>query len=194
MTQTLRGRVIDTDSRQPLIGANIILLSSELFKGTTADIDGYFAIEEIPIGRHTVKISYLGYSDVVLNSIELNSSRESVLEIGMQESAILAEEVVITAERDKTETINQMATVSARTFSVEESQRYAGSLNDVSRMAQNFAGVGIVNDQRNDLIIRGEFFFWCVVSTGRDRHSKPESLLLPRLNWRSYLHLKQQCA
>jgi len=159
MTQTLRGRVIDTDSRQPLIGANIILLSSELFKGTTADIDGYFAIEEIPIGRHTVKISYLGYSDVVLNSIELNSSRESVLEIGMQESAILAEEVVITAERDKTETINQMATVSARTFSVEESQRYAGSLNDVSRMAQNFAGVGIVNDQRNDLIIRGNSSF-----------------------------------
>ena len=48
-----------------------------------------------------------------------------------------------------------MTTVSARSFSVEESKRYAGSLNDVSRMAQNFAGVQGGNDSRNDIIVRG---------------------------------------
>ncbi|HAW19069.1 MAG TPA: TonB-dependent receptor [Flavobacteriales bacterium] len=159
ITQTIRGRVIDTDSRQPLIGANVIIVDSDPFIGASSDIDGYFTLESIAIGRVTLKVSFLGYSDITLNSIELNSSRETVLEIELQESAIIGEEVVITGTRDKTETINQMATVSARTFSVEESQRYAGSLNDVSRMAQNFAGVGIVNDQRNDLIIRGNSSF-----------------------------------
>ena len=159
ITQTIRGRVIDTDSRQPLIGANVIIIDSDPFIGASSDIDGYFTLESIAIGRVSLKISFLGYSEITLNNIELNSSHETVLEVELQESAILGEEVVITAARDKTGTINQMATVSARTFSIEESQRYAGSLNDVNRMAQNFAVVGIVNDQRNDLIIRGNSSF-----------------------------------
>ena len=159
LTQTIRGRVVDKDSKQPLIGANVVIVNSDPFIGNTADVEGYFKLEGIPIGRVAVKVSFIGYEEVLLPSVELNSSKEAVLQIEMQESAILGEEVVVTADRDKTETLNQMATVSARTFSVEESQRYAGSLNDVSRMAQNFAGVGIVNDQRNDLIIRGNSSF-----------------------------------
>jgi len=65
------------------------------------------------------------------------------------------EEVVVNAKGDKEKTINKMATVSARTFSIEETQRYAGSLNDVARMAQNFAGVQGADDSRNDIVIRG---------------------------------------
>lgn len=48
-----------------------------------------------------------------------------------------------------------MATVSARSFTVEETSRYAGSLNDPSRMAANYAGVSSTSDARNDIIIRG---------------------------------------
>ena len=55
----------------------------------------------------------------------------------------------------KGELVNKMATVSARSFSVEESNRFAGSKNDVARMAQNFAGVQGADDSRNDIIIRG---------------------------------------
>lgn len=159
MSQTIRGRVIDHDSKQPLFGANLVVIDSDPFLGTTTDMDGYFRLEKVPLGRANLRCTYVGYEEVVLSNIELNSSRESVVEIELVEKAILGKEVVITAEQEKNEALNQMATVSARTFSVEESQRYAGSLNDVSRMAQNFAGVGIVNDQRNDLIIRGNSSF-----------------------------------
>ncbi len=48
-----------------------------------------------------------------------------------------------------------MATVSARSFTVEEAMRYSGSLQDPSRMAQNFAGVSNASDDRNDIVIRG---------------------------------------
>ena len=62
---------------------------------------------------------------------------------------------IVNPDQDKTELNNDLATVSGRTFSVEETSRFAGSRNDVSRMAQNFAGVSNVNDARNDIVIRG---------------------------------------
>jgi len=46
-------------------------------------------------------------------------------------------EVVVTSDQDKTELNNDLTTVSGRTFNIEETSRFAGSRNDVSRMAQN---------------------------------------------------------
>ncbi|MBK7028488.1 MAG: TonB-dependent receptor, partial [Bacteroidales bacterium] len=66
-----------------------------------------------------------------------------------------SKEVVITANVKKDESNNKMATVSARSFTVEETEKFAGSRGDVARMAMNYAGVSAANDQRNDIIIRG---------------------------------------
>src|SRR5690606_5335430 len=67
---------------------------------------------------------------------------------------ILGEEVVVTG-RKKGEVINEMATVSATSFSVEETNRYAGSRGDPARMMSNYAGCQGTDDSRNDLVIRG---------------------------------------
>ena len=48
-----------------------------------------------------------------------------------------------------------MASVSARTFSVEEARRYAGALYDPGRMAGNFAGVTPVAIHQNAIVVRG---------------------------------------
>ncbi len=48
-----------------------------------------------------------------------------------------------------------MAAVSARTFTVEETEKYVGSWGDPARMAANYAGVYASSDERNDIIIRG---------------------------------------
>ena len=66
-----------------------------------------------------------------------------------------SKEVVITAKVDKTKALNQMAVVSARTFSVDETSRFAGCMRDPARIVANFAGVTASGDQRNDIIIRG---------------------------------------
>jgi len=55
----------------------------------------------------------------------------------------------------KGEVSNEMALVSSRSFSVEETDRYAGSRSDPARMASNFAGVQGADDSRNDIVIRG---------------------------------------
>lgn len=64
-------------------------------------------------------------------------------------------EVVVKATGNKSTSVNTMATLSSRTFSIEETQRYAGARNDVARMAINYAGVSAGNDATNEITIRG---------------------------------------
>lgn len=154
ITQTIRGNVIDTDSKMPLIGANVVVENPDTFLGASTDIHGNFTISQVPIGRVNIKVTYVGYEPKILPNIELSSGKELLLNVELKES-LMMEEVTVSADKKKAKAQNEMATVSARTFSIEESMRYAGSLNDVARMAQNFAGVQGANDSRNDIVIRG---------------------------------------
>lgn len=154
-TQTIRGTVLDKTTQTPLPGASIRVLKTEPAIGTTTDADGRFEILNLQVGRIDLEITFLGYLPVYLRQLSLNTGKELVLNIELEEQAISTQEVVVTAEQRKDEVINKMASVSARSFSVEETERYAGSLGDPSRMASNFAGVSMVNDARNDIIIRG---------------------------------------
>lgn len=155
LTQNIRGRVIDIDTKVSLPGANIIILNSDPLKGAVSDLNGLFKIEKVPIGRQSIKVSFLGYEDVILSEIEFSSAREAYLTIELKESFIQSKEVVITAKHIKKNADNDMSVVSSRSFSVEETNKYAGSWGDPSRMAANFAGVSIVSDKRNDIIVRG---------------------------------------
>lgn len=154
-TQTVRGVVTDQESRMPIIGAAVVLVGSDPIIGTTTDIDGKFRLDKVPIGRINLQITYLGYEPRSMQGLELTSGKELVLNVPMVEMVMQQQEVVVTAERRKDETMNAMATVSARVFSTDEAQRYAGTRNDVSRMATNFAGVRGANDASNDIVIRG---------------------------------------
>ena len=157
MTQNIRGTVIDADSKQPLFGANIVVTSLNPIVGAVSDFDGNFILENIPIGRHTIQITYLGYETQTIPNLELQSAKELVLNISLQESVMKTGEVVIKAKKRKRkgDAINNIATVSAQEFTIEQTGRYAGSLNDVARMATNFAGVQGTDDSRNDIVVRG---------------------------------------
>ena len=123
--------------------------------GTTTNIDGNFRLEQVSLGRHTLIISYIGYLPTRVANVSVNSAKELILNIELEESSESLDEVVISATQDKKGSLNEMSTISARQFSVEEAGRYAGSRNDPARMAQNYAGVVGGDDSRNDIIIRG---------------------------------------
>jgi len=154
-TQTIRGKVIDKQSQQPLPGATVVLLNSDPKVGTITDFDGEFKLDNVHVGRQGVQISFMGYNPAVISNLNLTSGKETVLNIELEEQAIVTEEIVVKANRPKDQTINEMASVSARSFTIEETERYAGSLGDPSRMVSNYAGVAMTNDSRNDIIIRG---------------------------------------
>ncbi len=157
--QTIRGIIVDTDSKMPLIGANVAILSIEPVKGVSSDIEGAFKMTNIPIGRHNIEVTYIGYEPIFLNSILLTSGKELVLNLEMTESAEQLSEIVVNAQTqvDKTKALNEFASVSSRTFSVEETARYAFSAFDPGRMAMNYAGVatGAGDDLTNEIVIRG---------------------------------------
>ncbi|MFK7787632.1 MAG: carboxypeptidase-like regulatory domain-containing protein [Crocinitomicaceae bacterium] len=154
-SQNVRGQIIDNESRFPLFGARIDILTSDtaLILRTRSDEDGYFLIEDVPVGKHELVASVMSY-DVNSITIEVNSGKELIVELPMQQSFQEEEEVVVSGIK-KGQTINEMALISAQQFSVEETNRYPGSRMDPARMASNFAGVGGADDSRNDIVIRG---------------------------------------
>ena len=154
--QSIRGKIIDQDSKIPLIGATVELLNSAEGTGVTTDFDGNFILFDVPVGRRGIRINYLGYEPVLLPNLVLGSGKELVLTIEMQESVISLNEVVVTAKSNKHETLNEMSTLSGRSFSVEETQRYAASFLDPARMSLNYAGVSSAGDDlSNEIVIRG---------------------------------------
>ena len=153
--QTIKGRVIDQQTQSPIPGASIVIEGSQPQLGTITDEDGYFKLTGIKTGRISLAVSFLGYHPVNLNNLSLSSGKELVLNVEMEEQVIKMDEVVIKGKKDKTQLNNDMTTLSSRTFTIEESQRFAGARNDVSRMASNYAGVSTANDAVNDIVIRG---------------------------------------
>ncbi len=153
--QTVRGVVMDKISRTTLPGANVVILNTQPLIGTATDAQGRFRFEQVPVGRISLRISFVGYREITLSNLILNTGKELVLEVELEELIIQQKGVEIKAQADKTATLNKMTSVSARSFTVEETGRYAGSRNDVARMASNFAGMMGANDARNDIIIRG---------------------------------------
>ncbi|MCX6350927.1 MAG: TonB-dependent receptor [Bacteroidetes bacterium] len=154
-TQTIRGNITDKESHEPIIGALIEVLNIAPQKATSTDEKGNFTLEAVPVGRHIIKIKSIGYEEMILQNIIVNSGKETILPIEMKEAIITKKEVVISGNSHKEKANNELAVVSARSFSIDDANRYAGSLGDPARMASNFAGVANANDSRNDIIIRG---------------------------------------
>ncbi|MFA9392395.1 MAG: carboxypeptidase-like regulatory domain-containing protein [Prolixibacteraceae bacterium] len=156
--QTLSGKVygtvVDKQSQTTLPGVNVVAIAQDKTYGTSTDANGRFHIENIPLGRFTIEFSLIGYEKTALQNVSLSSVKDIFLNIELIEKVENIEEVVVKA-RTKDQIRNEFATISTRTFSVEESNKYAGSWGDPARMVSNFAGVITAGDQRNDIIIRG---------------------------------------
>ena len=146
-TQTIRGQVCDVASGEPMIGVTITVENGTT-RGAVSDIDGNFVINNVPVGRHSVRATYIGYEPVLLKEQLVTSGKELVLNLKMTESISELSEVVVKPRVNKQVPLNEMAQVGARMFSVEEATRYAGGMADPARTASMFAGVaagGVTN-------------------------------------------------
>ncbi len=154
-TQTVRGKIIDQESRTALPGANVVVLETEHFMGASTDADGNFRIERVPVGRVSLALTFIGYEEKVIPNILVTAGKETVLEITLKESLTMMNAIEIRADKDKSQIANEMALTSARAFSVEETKRYAGSFNDPARMVSGYAGVDVDPGGNNSIIVRG---------------------------------------
>ena len=149
-TQTIRGLLIDADTRQPLVGATVQLPGADL--GAVSDSLGRFRLDAVPVGRYQVEVRYLGYESLLLQEILVESGRETVLQLELQESTSQLEAVEIAASRSD---IRVPHPLSVKTLTVEETRRFPATFFDPARLSTAFAGVVNDNDQANGLVIRG---------------------------------------
>ena len=77
-TQTVRGIIVDQQSESPLIGANVVVMGSDPFLGASTDLDGNFRLENVPTGRQTLRITYLGYEPREMPNMLVNSGKEMI--------------------------------------------------------------------------------------------------------------------
>lgn len=154
-TQTVRGQVYENETKIPLTGVKIQIFTSDSTKilRTISDAEGNFEIKGVPIGKHELFAKMMSFQPRSITII-VNTGKETVVDVPMIESFIEQQEMQVSG-RKKGETINELGLVSAQQFSVEETDRYAGSRSDPARMASNFAGVQGADDSRNDIVVRG---------------------------------------
>lgn len=139
VVQTVRGTILDEASYVPLPGALVSIDGSQEMAGIT-DADGNFEIRNIPVGRHNVVASFVGYEPAVIKEMMVSAGKENVLNVSMRESVNELNEVVVTPKVNKQQPLNSMSLVGARMMSVEEASRYAGGASDPARLASVFAG------------------------------------------------------
>ena len=139
-TQTIRGQVSDVASGEPMAGVSIQVENGTTIT-TVSDVNGNFVIENVPVGRHAVRATYVGYEPVLVKELMVSASKELVLNLSMRENVAELGEVVVKPHVNKQTPLNEMAQVGARMFSVEEANRYAGGMSDPARTASVFAGI-----------------------------------------------------
>ncbi len=153
LQSVVKGRVVESVTGFPLPGASVRIEGAP--QGTVSDQEGYFRIDGVAVGRITVLVSFMGFEPVVMKDLQLSPAKELVLSVSMDEAMNTLQEVEVTAAQSAVRTNNDLVQVSGRSFSIEETQRFAGARQDVSRLATNFAGVRGANDAVNDIVIRG---------------------------------------
>ena len=150
---TIKGRVIDRLSRQPIEYANVLAVGgNNNGVGAATDMDGNFVIEKVKPGICQLSVSYLGYKSVITPDYII-SATTPFIEIEMDEDSNTLEGVVVRPNRFN-KTIE--SPVSMKVIGLREIEKSPGSNRDISRIVRSYPGVSFSPiGYRNDLIVRG---------------------------------------
>lgn len=146
----VKGRVIEKNTRLPIVGVNIIVQGTQY--GGTTDSSGNYSILNIPSGIYSFKFSCIGFETKIETDIVIKSNRVNFINKELESTSIKQKDVLIIS--GYFEKLSD-SPVSSQSLNNEEIRRSPGSREDVSRMLQNFPGVNPTSDDRNDLVIRG---------------------------------------
>lgn len=150
-TGTIKGKVIDGRTKEPLIGTNVLILGTE--RGASTNINGEFVIMNVPVGTYRLRFSYIGYETLLKTDVVVISANPVSVNVELVESIVEVGKVTVEAgyfveqERVQTSTI---------ALSREEIRRFPGGFEDVVRTVSTLPGVAInAAGGRNDLLVRG---------------------------------------
>jgi outer membrane receptor for ferrienterochelin and colicins len=146
ITGSIAGKVMDAQSKEPLPGANILLIGT--IRGTSANPDGFFIMEKIPPGVYKLQVSMIGYRSRIINNVRVLSNRKVELNIPLNETPIQFDPIVVLA--GKTEQRLDEASVSMSVVTATEIARRNPT--DLIQVLETAPGIHFVGNQIN---IRG---------------------------------------
>jgi Ca-activated chloride channel family protein len=121
----IAGRVTDTDTGEPLIGANVLILNTNW--GAATDIDGYFKIISVPPGNYELKASYVGYAAQSIKNVKVKGFDSLFIEIKLKTDFTLAEICVVESKP----LVNKYTTNACRITASENISVRGGRSSDV---------------------------------------------------------------
>jgi hypothetical protein len=147
---TVKGRVYNEETKEPIGGVNIILLNTNL--GAASDENGNFTIHGVAIGNYNVSFHHIGYQELIRPDVIVRPNRITFLNVGLNSSVLEGQEVTVSAGYFQKE---ETAPVSVASLNAEEIRRSPGSAADISRVLSVLPSVARVADNVNDLMVRG---------------------------------------
>ena len=94
-TGTIQGKVIDADTKAPLIGTNVVLVGTA--KGAATATDGSFVICKVPVGSYVLQFDYIGYEQLKKSDVITRSERITFVNVELKMTAIETDEISVTA-------------------------------------------------------------------------------------------------
>ncbi len=146
---TIKGKIIDMDTKSSLYGATISLAGT--VTGAISDMDGNYEIKNVPIGNHVLNITYVGYESIKISDVIVRPARITFADAELKVNAANLNEVTVTSGYFK----KREQPMSVVAFGYEEVRRAPGALGDVSRIIMNLPSVAKVDDQTNLIVVRG---------------------------------------
>ncbi|UCH66216.1 MAG: TonB-dependent receptor, partial [Ignavibacterium sp.] len=144
------GKVIDKITKQPLPGANILVVGTN--NGASTNVDGKFVINNLPPGEYQLRASIIGYRSVTKVDVMVMGGFTAEVIFELEEEVIELESVEVKSDYFET---SRLDVVSTRGFNNEEIRRSPGGFEDVIRALSVLPGVAQAESGRNDLIVRG---------------------------------------
>jgi len=132
MAGKISGRVVDAQTGEPLIGANVIIVGTSM--GAATDIDGNYFVINVPPGKYDIQASMVGYEKIIQKGVVVNSGKTTVAEFKLKVSAIEQEPIIVEAVKPDVEPEKTSTSV---VFRPEDVQNIAGtrSVNDAIALA-----------------------------------------------------------
>jgi len=93
---TIKGNVIDQNNGTPIVGANVIIVNTNL--GTSTDAKGFYKIQNVPAGTFTLKASALGYKNKITAKIKVTKDNFTLVNFKLNSTKLEVEELIVLSD------------------------------------------------------------------------------------------------
>lgn len=132
---SVKGKVIDKETKEGLLGANIYIKGTNL--GASANLDGSYTIQNIKPGEYTFEVSYIGYEKLIQTGVKFTAGEEKELNFEIAESGIVyGGEVVIIGDKPLVDVEQSSSEVKVEAEKIE-----AAPSRDIQSIVNTQAGV-----------------------------------------------------